>query len=80
MRCYLTNAIFPFYIIHILTVVVGGYYLTKLELDVVRLEYAMLISATTPSCFFAYEIARLVSWLRPWFGLKRIGKPGVFGI
>jgi hypothetical protein len=54
MRCYLTNAIFPFYIIHILTVVVGGYYLTKLELDVVRLEYAMLISATTPSCFFAY--------------------------
>jgi glucans biosynthesis protein C len=70
MRCYLTNAIFPFYIIHILTVVVGGYYLTKLELDVVRLEYAMLI----------YEIARLVSWLRPWFGLKRIGKPGVFGI
>ena len=28
MRRYLTNAIFPFYIIHILTVVGGGYYLT----------------------------------------------------
>jgi hypothetical protein len=79
MRWYLTNAIFPFYIIHILTVVVGRYHLTKLELDV-RLEYAMLISATTPSCFVAYEIARRVSWLRSWFGLKRIGKPGVFGI
>jgi hypothetical protein len=38
-----------------LTVVVGGYYLTRLGLDV-RLEYALLIAATTLSCFVTYEI------------------------
>jgi glucans biosynthesis protein C len=71
VRRYLTDAIFPFYIIHMLTVVVGGYYLTRLELDL-RLEYALLIAATTLSCFVTYEIVRRVAWLRPWFGLKRL--------
>jgi hypothetical protein len=71
VRRYLTDAIFPFYIIHMLTVVVGGYYLTRLGLDV-RLEYALLIAATTLSCFVTYEIVRRVAWLRPWIGLKRL--------
>jgi glucan biosynthesis protein C len=71
VRRYLTDAIFPFYIIHMLTVVVGGYYLTRLGLDV-RLEYALLIAATTLSCFVTYEIVRRVAWLRPWFGLKSL--------
>jgi glucan biosynthesis protein C len=76
VRRYLTDAIFPFYIIHMLTIVVGGYYLTRLGLDV-RLEYALLIAATILSCFVTYEIARRVPWLRPWFGLKRV--PGSMG-
>jgi glucan biosynthesis protein C len=71
VRRYLTDAIFPFYIIHMLTVVVGGYYLTRLKLDV-RLEYVLLIAATTFSCLLTYEIVRRVAWLRPWFGLKRL--------
>jgi glucan biosynthesis protein C len=71
LRRYLTDAIFPFYIIHMLTVVVGGYYFTRLGLDV-RLEYALLIVATALSCFVTYEIVRRVAWLRPWFGLKRL--------
>jgi glucans biosynthesis protein C len=78
MRRYLTDAIFPFYIIHMLTVVVGGYYLTGLGLNV-RLEYVLLIAATTLSCFLTYEIVRRVPWLRLWFGLKRLraGMPGL---
>jgi glucans biosynthesis protein C len=71
VRRYLTDAIFPFYIIHMLTIVVGGYYLTRLGLDV-RLEYALLIAATTLSCFVTYEIVRRVAWLRPLFGLNRL--------
>ena len=71
VRRYLTDAIFPFYIIHMLTVVVGGYYLTRIGLDV-RLEYTLLIVATTLSCVLTYEIVRRVAWLRPWFGLKRL--------
>lgn len=70
-RRYLTEAIFPFYIIHMPIVVVGGYYLTRLGLDV-RLEYALLIAATTLGCFATYESVRRVAWLRPWFGLNRI--------
>jgi hypothetical protein len=62
-------AIFPFYIIHELTITVGGYYLAKLRLNL-GLEAALLIAATVVSCFAAYEIARRVAWLRPLFGLK----------
>ena len=63
------NAIFPFYIIHELTIMVGGYYLTKIGLDV-RLEFALLVIATALSCFITYEIVRRIAWLRPLFGLK----------
>jgi hypothetical protein len=69
VRRYLTDAIFPFYIVHELTILVGGYYLTKLGLDV-RLESALLITATALSCLFSYEVVRRVAWLRPLFGLK----------
>jgi glucan biosynthesis protein C len=69
-RRYLTDAIFPFYIIHQLSIQVGGYYLTGLGLDV-RLEAALLIAGTALSCVVTYEIVRRVAWLRPWFGLKR---------
>lgn len=69
-RRYLTDAIFPFYIIHELTILVGGYYLVKLHLDL-GLEAAVLIGGTALSCFATYEIVRRISWLRPLFGLKR---------
>ena len=70
-RRYLTDAIFPFYIIHMLTIVVGGYYLSMLGLDI-RLEFVLLVTATALSCVVTYEIVRRVAWLRPWFGLKMI--------
>jgi glucans biosynthesis protein C len=70
-RRYLTDAIFPFYIIHMLTIVGGGYYLSMLGLDI-RLEFVLLVTATALSCVVTYEIVRRVAWLRPWFGLKRL--------
>jgi hypothetical protein len=71
VRRYLTDAIFPFYIIHELTITVGGYYLTRFGLDV-RLEFALLVTATALSCFITYEIVRRIAWLRPLFGLKTL--------
>jgi hypothetical protein len=71
VRRYLTDAIFPFYIIHELTIMVGGYYLTRIGLDV-RLEFALLVTATALSCFITYEIVRRVAWLRALFGLKTL--------
>jgi glucans biosynthesis protein C len=75
VRRYLTEAIFPFYIIHELTITVGGYDLAKLRLNL-GLEAALLIAATVVSCFATYEIARRVAWLRPLFVLKpKITRP-----
>jgi glucan biosynthesis protein C len=70
LRRYLTDAIFPFYIMHQLIIQVGGYYLTRVGLDV-RLEAALLIAGTALGCVVTYEVVRRVAWLRPWFGLKR---------
>ncbi len=68
-RRYLTEAIFPFYIIHQTTIVVCAFWLSRLGLPL-ALEAAILVAATAASCVLTYEIARRVGWLRPLFGLK----------
>lgn len=73
-RRYLTDAIFPFYIIHQTTIVVAGYYLDKLGLPV-ALEATILIAITAASCWIGYEIVRRVPLLRPLFGLKASARP-----
>lgn len=68
-RRYLTDAIFPFYIIHQTTIVVAGHYLDQIGLPV-WIEAPALISITIGSCWIGYEIVRRISFLRPLFGLK----------
>jgi hypothetical protein len=68
-RRYLTDAVFPFYIIHQTTIEVVGHYLAKARLPL-PLEAALLIGATAASCWLGYEVVRRVDWLRPLFGLK----------
>jgi hypothetical protein len=68
-RRYLTEAIFPFYIIHQTTIVVCACWLAKLNLPL-ALEAAILVAATAASCVITYEAARRSGWLRPLFGLK----------
>ena len=70
VRRYLTEAIFPFYIIHQTTIALVGHYLAKARLPL-GLEAALLIGATIASCFATYELVRRIPWLRPSFGLKR---------
>ena len=69
IRRYLTDAIFPFYIIHQTTIEVVGHYLAKERLPL-GMEATLLIAATTASCFMAYEVARRIRPLRPLFGLR----------
>jgi glucan biosynthesis protein C len=69
MRRYLTEAIFPFYIIHQTTIEVVGHYLAKERLPL-GVEAALLIGSTIASCFITYEIVRRIRPLRPLFGLK----------
>jgi membrane-bound acyltransferase YfiQ involved in biofilm formation len=69
VRRYLTDAVFPFYILHQTVIVVLGYHLTKLGLPV-GAEAATLVLGTAAVCVVGYEIVRRVSVLRPVFGLK----------
>lgn len=69
IRRYLTDAIFPFYIIHQTTIVVAGYHLTRLGWPA-PVESSVLIALTALSCFATYELVRRVGVLRPLFGLK----------
>jgi hypothetical protein len=69
VRRYLTDAIFPFYIIHQTTIEVVAHHLAKERLAL-GLEATLLIGATVASCFATYEIARRSRLLRPLFGLK----------
>ena len=69
-RRYLTEAIFPFYIIHQTAIVVYAHNLQPLKLPI-AIEAIVLITATIATCFVTFEIARRLKWLRPLFGLKR---------
>lgn len=69
MRRYLTEAIFPFYIIHQTTIEVVGHYLAKERLPL-GIEATLLIGTTIASCFATYEVARRTRPMRPLFGLK----------
>lgn len=69
VRRYLTDAVFPFYIIHQTVIVVAGYHLTELGLPA-GAEAAILVLGTAAACVAGYEIVRRVSVLRPVFGLK----------
>lgn len=69
IRRYLTEAIFPFYIIHQTTIVAAGFWLDSHGLPVL-LEAAVLIALTAASCFAFHEFIRRIPPLRPLGGLK----------
>jgi glucan biosynthesis protein C len=68
-RRYLTEAIFPFYIVHQTAIVVYAQALKPLTLTP-AVEGPLLIAMTFATCFASFEIVRRVRWLRPLFGLR----------
>ncbi len=68
-RRYLTEAIFPFYIIHQTAIVVYAHNLQTLKLPL-AIEAVVLIFSTALTCFATYELVKRISWLRPPFGLR----------
>jgi len=69
LRRTLTEAIFPFYIIHQTIIVVAAYNLNRLHLPV-ALEAAILLGLTITGCWLTYLIVRRIKPLRPLFGLS----------
>jgi glucan biosynthesis protein C len=68
-RRTLTEAVFPFYIIH-QTVIVGVEWALRPYRLPGAAEFAILVAATIAGCWAFYLIGREVGWLRPLIGLR----------
>ena len=66
---YLTQGVFPFYIVHQTIIVVCEFWIKPWQLPQPA-EGAILIGATVAGCFITYEVVRRIRWMRPIFGLK----------
>jgi len=76
-RPMLTEAVFPFYIIHQTVIVVVAYWLLTAGLPMAA-NFAILVAATIFGCWGFYLGGRSVPWLRPLIGL-RAGPPKAQG-
>lgn len=68
---YLSQAVFPVYILHQTLIVVFAHNLKPFGLHP-AVEAPLLIAGTFAACFAGYEIVRRIFWMRPLFGLKRL--------
>lgn len=70
LRPMLTEAVFPFYIIHQSVIVLTGWWLLRLHLPAIA-EFAILVPVTVAGCWAFYLAGREIGWLRPLIGLRR---------
>jgi len=68
VRRYLTEAIFPFYIVHQTAIVLLAHFMKPLGLRPL-VEGPLLVAATAAICVASFELVRRVGWMRPLFGL-----------
>jgi hypothetical protein len=68
LRRYLTDAVFPVYIVHQTATLVLAHWLAPAQLDLVT-EAPLLVLGTFGVSFLIYEGVRRVAWARPLFGL-----------
>ena len=69
---YMTEAVFPWYILHQTLIIMIGYWLTRQQLSVYS-ESLLLIFSVFLGCYLLNEyLIRRWRWIRPLFGLKRI--------
>jgi glucan biosynthesis protein C len=68
VRHVLTQAIFPFYLIHQTIIVVAGHYLDEIQLPL-AVEAPLLVAITALGCWLFFDLGRRVRFLRVWIGL-----------
>ncbi len=71
-RRYLTEAIFPYYIVHQTAIILIAWGLWDAHLPT-GIEAALLIAGTAITCALTFEIVKRVPVLRPLFGLRHVG-------
>lgn len=69
-RRYLTDAVFPVYVLHQTLIIVFTQGLARWQLAP-AIEGPVLVGLTLACSFAGYGVIRRVAWLRPWFGLAR---------
>lgn len=69
VRQLLTEAVFPFYLVHQTIIVVVAYWLIPANLAG-GAEFAILVAATVAGCWAFYLIGRRIPLLRPLIGLR----------
>jgi peptidoglycan/LPS O-acetylase OafA/YrhL len=69
VRRYLTDAIFPYYIVHQTAIIIIAHALQGSGLSA-GAEAAIVIAGTALTCVVTYEVVRRINWLRPLFGLR----------
>lgn len=75
VRRYLTQAVFPVYILHQTLIVVMAHALKVVKLSP-AIEGVILVVLTLSLSFAGVEIVRRVRWLRPLFGLGKVEEGG----
>jgi hypothetical protein len=76
VRRLLTQAIFPFYLIHQTIIVVAGHYLDALRMPL-AIEAPLLVGATALGCWLFFDLGRRVPFLRVWIGLPSKSKESI---
>lgn len=66
---YLSEGVFPYYILHQTIIIAAGYWLTRQGLSA-PVEFALVMLATVAGCGLGFEIIRRIPPVRPLFGLK----------
>ena len=71
LRRYLTEAVFPYYIVHQTAIIMIAHALHGRDLPA-WLEASIVITGTIAACVLTYETVRRVTILRPLFGLRAV--------
>lgn len=69
VRRYLTQAVFPLYLLHQTLIIVLAWSLRRWHLEP-PMEAALILSGTVLLSLAGFELARRVGWLRPWMGVS----------
>lgn len=70
---YLSQAVLPIYILHMIFLFLASVIIFPLAVDV-RIQFVLVLLFTFAGCFASYEIIRRINFLRPLFGLKMMKK------
>lgn len=71
VRRYLSEAVFPYYILHQTITVAAGYWIGQMGLGVWT-EFVLLVAITFGGCALGFEVIKRIAPLRPVMGLKLV--------